>query len=81
MELHEMSQFIQHARKEKNYTQTEFSKLCGLSTRTLATMESGFDNDVGIYKVLMVLDALGYELDVRPKNRPLTLDELNRQNV
>ncbi len=80
MELQELSQIIQSKRKEQGYTQNELAKLCAISTRTLATVENGFEVDVGIQKVMIVLDILGYELDVRPKKRPLTLDELNRQN-
>ncbi len=80
MELHELSQIIQSKRKEQGYTQKELASLCALSTRTLATIENGFEVDVGIQKVMMTLDILGYELDIRPKKRPLTLDELNRQN-
>ena len=80
MELHKISQFIQVKRKEKSYTQKELAKLCAISTRTLATIENGFEADVGIQKMAIVLDILGFEFDIRPKNRPLTLDELNRIN-
>lgn len=80
MELEELGQFIQKKRKEQGYTQTQLAKLSALSTRTLFTIENKFEVDVGIQKVTMVLDILGYELDIRPKNRPLTLDELNRIN-
>jgi len=78
MELHELSQTLQAKRKEKNYTQKELAELCAISPRTIATMENGFDVDVGIQKVLKILDVLGYELAIRPQGRPLTLDELNR---
>lgn len=80
MELQELSQIIQSKRKEQGYTQNELAKLCAISTRTLATIENGFEIDVGIQKVMMKLDIFGYGLNIRPKKRPLTLDKLNRQN-
>lgn len=77
MQLHELSQTLQTKRKEQGYTQKELSELCAISLRTIATMENGFDIDVGIHKVIKVLDILGYEIAIRPQGRPLTLDELN----
>ncbi len=80
MELSELSIAIKSKRKEKKLTQKELSILSAISMRTIATVENGFEADVGIYKVARLLDILGYELDIRPKGRPPTLDELNRQN-
>lgn len=80
MELAELSQTIRSIRKEKKLTQSKLSKLTAISTRTIATIENNFEVDVGIIKMEKILNTLGYELDIRPKGRPLTLDELNRNN-
>ncbi|MDD3466277.1 MAG: helix-turn-helix domain-containing protein [Campylobacterales bacterium] len=78
MELAELSQSIEQKRKIAKLTQQQLSKLTNISTRTIASAENGFEVDVGICKIAKLLDTLGYELDIRPKGRPLTLDELNR---
>ncbi len=80
MELSELSLAIKSKRKENKLTQKELSGISAISTRTIATVENCFEDDVGIYKVARLLDILGYEFDIRPKGRPPTLDELNRQN-
>lgn len=80
MELHELSNIIQSKRKEQKLSQAKLSKIAKISTRTIATIENGFEVDVGIVKIATILDILGYEFDIRPKGRPLTLDELNRNN-
>lgn len=80
MELSELSTFISQKRKEKKLTQNELANVCGVSTRTIVTIENGFAVDVGILKVIKILDILGYELDARVARSPLTLDELNEQN-
>lgn len=80
MELHELSNIIQSKRKEQKLSQAKLSQIAKISTRTIATIENGFEVDVGIVKIATILDILGYEFDIRPKGRPLTLDELNRNN-
>lgn len=80
MELIELSQSIEQKRKAAKLTQQQLSQLTSISTRTIASVENGFEVDVGICKIAKLLDTLGYELDIRQKGRPPTLDELNRGN-
>jgi hypothetical protein len=42
-------------------------------------MENGFSDEVGIKKVETILDLLGYEVSIRLKDRPRTLDELQEE--
>lgn len=76
MKLDELGIEIKTLRKEKKYSQNDIEKFSGITKRTISKMENGFIDEVGIKKVETILDLLGYELSIRPKNRPKTLEEL-----
>ncbi|KIM11613.1 MAG: hypothetical protein KU37_05310 [Sulfuricurvum sp. PC08-66] len=76
MQLEELGNEIQKLRKEQKYSQSEMERFSGITKRTLSKIENGFVDEVGIKKVAMILDLLGYELSIRPKGRPRTLEEL-----
>ena len=80
MELFDITAIIKKSRKSKNYTQANLAKYTGMSTNTIKKIEAGFIDEVGIKKVESVLELLELELCVRPKGRPLTLDELNEKS-
>lgn len=80
MELLDMASTIKDNRKSKNYTQAKVAEYAGTSINTIKKIEAGFLDEVGIKKVEAVLDLLELELSVRPKGRPLTLDELNENS-
>ena len=48
----------------------------GVTKRTISKIENGFIDEVGIKKVEIILDLLGYEFSLRVKDRPKTLEEL-----
>ncbi|MCL7945082.1 helix-turn-helix transcriptional regulator [Marinobacter sp. ATCH36] len=48
----------------------------GLSRATINALENGRSGDVGVRKVIKILDYLGYELSVREKSPFPTLEEL-----
>ncbi len=80
MELLDIAIAIKDKRKLKNYTQSKMAEHTGASINTIKKMEAGFLDEVGIKKVESVLDLLELELCIRPKGRPLTLDELNEKS-
>ncbi len=56
------------------------AKDLGMSRATISQIESGTVQDVGVRKLIRILDYLGLELRVRPAGRPPTLDELREEN-
>jgi len=69
MRTHELGQAIRNARKARNLTQARLAATAGLSRETLNLLESGLVRDLGIRKVLAVLEALGLGLSVEPRPR------------
>ncbi|MBD3824081.1 MAG: helix-turn-helix domain-containing protein [Epsilonproteobacteria bacterium] len=76
MQLDELGREIQKLRKEQKYSQADMERFSGITKRTLSKIENGFIDEIGIKKVAIILDLLGYELSIRPKGRPKTLEEL-----
>ncbi len=76
MTLQELGLEIKNLRKLSKYSQDEMENFSGITKRTISKIENGFIDEVGIKKVEMILNLLGYELSIRPKGRPKTLEEL-----
>ncbi|BAI81757.1 transcriptional regulator, XRE family (plasmid) [Deferribacter desulfuricans SSM1] len=68
MKPYELGQFIKAKRKEKKITQADLAKQAGISRQTLSKLEQGKLALVSIRTLFVVLDILGYELKVVPKN-------------
>jgi len=67
---------IGEARKRQKVTQAATAKAAGIGRSSLSQIENGTIQDIGIRKVIRVLDFLGLELTTRPKGAPPTLEEL-----
>ncbi|MFT7861240.1 MAG: helix-turn-helix transcriptional regulator [Sulfurimonas sp.] len=80
MTLQQLGLEIKTLRKEKKYSQEDMESFSGITKRTLSKIENGFIDEVGIKKVETILDLLGYEFSIRPKNRPKTLEELQDES-
>ncbi len=74
--LLELGKKIKQYRKEKKYSQDDLENYSNITKRTISKVENGFLEEVGVKKVEMILNLLGYELCIRPKKRPKTLEEL-----
>lgn len=70
---------VREARKEKGMTQAELASAVGLGRATLSQFENGIVRELGIRKVLRLLDRLGLELSTRPAGAPPTLEELREE--
>ena len=70
---------IREARKRQNVTQSEAAKAAGIGRSSLSQIENGIIQDIGIRKVIRVLDFLGLELTTRPRGAPPTLEELKKE--
>lgn len=66
-------------RKRYKLSQAELAQKTGISRSSLSQLENGTITDIGIRKVMRVLEYLGLELTVRPAGAPPTLDELRQE--
>ena len=76
MNLQEFGAHIAQLRKAKKVSQQELSKDLGISRATISSLENGTSSDVGIKKILQILDYLGYELTSKEKSPFPTFEEL-----
>ena len=69
---HEISAF----RQQQGVSQQKMADPLGISRATINALENGRSGDIGIRKVMKILDYLGKELAVRDKSPFPTLEEL-----
>ncbi len=68
MKLFEIGTKLKELRKEKSITQEELAKIANISRVTLGKLERGHVGSVSIKTLDLILDALGYEIDFKPKD-------------
>ena len=81
MDLENLGYELKKLRREKRWSQERLETYSGISKRTISKIENGFIEEVGIKKVAMLLDLLGVEFALRPKGRPKTLEELQKERL
>lgn len=74
--LFEIGAKIRVERKRRKITQGQIADVLGMSRTTISQIESGVVQDVGVRKLIRILEYLGLELQVRKAGIPPTLDEL-----
>jgi len=79
MTIEALGKEIKSLRKSKQWSQNNLEEYSGITKRTISKIEQGFIDEVGIKKVANILDLLGFELSIREKNRPRTLEELQNE--
>lgn len=77
--MFDIGQKIRQARKEKRLTQAEVAKAVGIGRMTLSQIENGTIQEIGIRKVIRLLEYLGLDLTTRPVGAPPTLEELQKE--
>ena len=70
MRIQELGSEIRRARLARGLTQAALARAAGLSRETLNLLESGLVRDLGIRKVLAVLDHLSLSVTVHEGARP-----------
>lgn len=76
MNLSELGAEVARARKEKRLSQTDLGRAAGLARQTISALERGAIPDLGVQKLVRLLEVLDLELLVRPAGHPVTLDDL-----
>jgi len=77
--LFEIGENIRQTRNSRKITQAEIAKALGMSRTTIGQIENGTVQEIGVRKLIRVLEFLGLELRVRPAGRPPTLEELREE--
>jgi transcriptional regulator with XRE-family HTH domain len=77
--LFDIGEQIRSARKRLKITQAQVATELGMSRATISQIESGTVQDIGIRKVVRIMEYLGLELRVRVAGTPPTLDELREE--
>jgi transcriptional regulator with XRE-family HTH domain len=72
---------IRQARKGRKISQAETAKTLGMSRTTIGQIENGVVQDIGVRKLIRLLEFLGLELRVRPAGEPPTLEELREEDI
>ena len=70
---------VREARKAHGLTQAALAAELGISRATLSLLETGLVQDLGIRKVIRILERLGLELTTRPAGAPPTLEEIREE--
>ncbi|MDP2646095.1 MAG: helix-turn-helix transcriptional regulator [Desulfobacterales bacterium] len=70
---------IREARRQQKLTQSALAKATGIGRSTLSQIENGSVSEIGIRKIIRLLDYLGLELITRPRGAPPTLEELRQE--
>lgn len=76
MDLKEFGKLISKLRKEKKVSQEQLAKDLNISRATISSLENASGSDVGIKKVLQIVDYLGFELTCKEKSPFPTFEEL-----
>jgi transcriptional regulator with XRE-family HTH domain len=70
---------IQQARKNRKISQVAVAKALGMSRTTIGQIENGTVQEIGVRKLIRILEFLELELRVRSAGSPPTLDELREE--
>jgi len=76
MNAKDFGKYISILRKEKKVSQEQLAKYLNISRTTISSLENGTSSDVGIRKVLQIVDYLGFELTCKEKSPFPTFEEL-----
>ncbi|WP_418178982.1 helix-turn-helix domain-containing protein [Aliarcobacter lanthieri] len=78
MDFYELGKELATLRKSKNISQQAISKDLNISRATISNFESGTSSDIGLKKVLQIIDYLGYEINLKEKSPfPIFEDVVN----
>ncbi len=76
MDFYSLAKQVGDLRKEQGISQVLMAEHLQISRATLSAFETGRAGDIGLKKVIAMLDYLGYELNLREKSPFPTFEEL-----
>ena len=78
--LFEIGRHIRNERKRRKMSQATLANMLGMSRTTIGQIENGNIQDIGIRKLLRILEVLDLEIRIRKAGMPPTLDELREDD-
>jgi transcriptional regulator with XRE-family HTH domain len=78
--LFTIGEHIRQGRKKRKLSQAELAMILGMSRTTIGQIENGTVQEIGVRKLIRILEFLGLELRVRPLGAPPTLEELREED-
>ena len=78
--LFEIGKHIRQERKKRKLSQAKLGALLGMSRTTIGQIENGTIQDVGVRKLIRILEIFDLELRVRIASGRPTLDELRDED-
>lgn len=80
MDFKEFGKTIANLRKEQKISQKQLSEDLSISRATISSLENGRGVDVGLRKVLQIVDYLDFEISIQEKSKfPVFEDLLNER--
>lgn len=79
MDFQTLGEEIRQNRKESGISQQELADDIGISRATINSIENARSGDIGVRKVMKILDYLGKELVIRDKSPFPTFEELRNE--
>lgn len=79
--LFTIGEHIRQGRKKNKLSQAELARILGMSRTTIGQIENGTVQEIGVRKLIRILEFLGLELRVRPLGAPPTLEELREEDL
>lgn len=76
MDFNEFGLYIADLRKKSKISQTQMAQDLGISRATISSFENSNGVEIGLKKVLTILDYLGYEISFKEKSAFPTFEEL-----
>jgi transcriptional regulator with XRE-family HTH domain len=76
MDFQALGKEVQRLRHERGISQQLLAEHLAISRATINSLENGRSGDIGIRKVMKILDYLGVELTIRDKSPFRTFEEL-----
>ena len=76
MEFDKLGLEVAKIRREQKISQQQLANDLGISRATISSFENGRGIDIGIKKVLAIVDYIGLEITLRDKSPFPTLEEL-----
>ncbi|MCP4970115.1 MAG: helix-turn-helix transcriptional regulator [Arcobacter sp.] len=78
MNFIELGKKISYLRKQKKISQQQLSHDLNISRATISSFENGNHVDIGLKKVIQILDYLGFEISIKEKSPfPIFEDIIN----
>ena len=77
--LFKIGEEIHKERKRRKISQASMANDLGMSRATISKIESGTVQEIGVRKLIRILEYLDLELKVRPAGMPPTLEELRSE--